>query len=118
LAALQAFAIASGWEQSSFMRRHFLGRALVSTIVHVHLCKQKMQEKHTECQTIFQSFFCCSGVYQFSCTFKKKANTWLMLQVPVPPEWVDALFPRVTALLTQCKQGMPGCSLAKGKQMT
>ncbi|KAL0028730.1 hypothetical protein WJX79_002793 [Trebouxia sp. C0005] len=29
LAALQAFAIASGWEQSSFMRRHFLGRALV-----------------------------------------------------------------------------------------
>ncbi|DBB05629.1 TPA: hypothetical protein ACH3X1_012246 [Trebouxia sp. C0004] len=28
LAALQAFAIASGWEQSSFMRRHFLGRAL------------------------------------------------------------------------------------------
>jgi len=31
LAALQAFAIASGWEQSSFMRRHFLGRALVRT---------------------------------------------------------------------------------------
>ena len=28
-AALQAFAIASGWEQSSFMKRHFLGRALV-----------------------------------------------------------------------------------------
>ncbi|DBA83106.1 TPA: hypothetical protein ACH3X2_006634 [Trebouxia sp. C0005] len=28
--ALQAFAIASGWEQSSFMRRHFLGRALVT----------------------------------------------------------------------------------------
>ncbi len=39
LAALQAFAIASGWEQSSFMRRHFLGRALVSTVVHVHFCK-------------------------------------------------------------------------------
>ena len=32
LAALQAFVIASGWEQSSFMRRHFLGRALVRTI--------------------------------------------------------------------------------------
>ena len=32
LAALQAFAIASGWEQSSFMRRHFLGRALVRRI--------------------------------------------------------------------------------------
>ena len=32
LAALQAFAIASGWEQSSFMRRHFLGRALVMKI--------------------------------------------------------------------------------------
>ncbi|KAL0050179.1 hypothetical protein WJX82_005939 [Trebouxia sp. C0006] len=30
LAALQAFAIASGWEQSSFMRRHFLVRALVT----------------------------------------------------------------------------------------
>ncbi|KAL0032293.1 hypothetical protein WJX79_002910 [Trebouxia sp. C0005] len=30
LAALQAFAIASGWEQYSFMRRHFLGRALVT----------------------------------------------------------------------------------------
>ncbi len=29
LAALQAFVIASGWEQSSFMRRDFLGRALV-----------------------------------------------------------------------------------------
>lgn len=32
LAALQAFAIASGWEQSSFMRRHFLGRALVRRV--------------------------------------------------------------------------------------
>ena len=32
LAALQAFAIASGWEQSSFMRRHFLVRALVRRI--------------------------------------------------------------------------------------
>ena len=32
LAALQPFAIASGWEQSSFMRRHFLGRALVRGI--------------------------------------------------------------------------------------
>ncbi len=31
LAALQAFAIASGWERSSFMKRHFLGRALVRT---------------------------------------------------------------------------------------
>ncbi|DBB07155.1 TPA: hypothetical protein ACH3X1_011726 [Trebouxia sp. C0004] len=30
LAALQAFAIASGWEQSSFMRHHFLGRALAT----------------------------------------------------------------------------------------
>ena len=41
LAALQAFAIASGWEQSSFMRRHFLGRALVSSIAAVemsHIC--------------------------------------------------------------------------------
>jgi len=30
LAALQAFAIAAGWEQTSFMKRHFLGRGLVS----------------------------------------------------------------------------------------
>ena len=42
LAALQAFAIASGWDQSSFMRRHFLGRALVSMTVHVQLCKKKL----------------------------------------------------------------------------
>ena len=38
LAALQAFAIASGWEQSSFMRRHFLGRALVRRIALKSLC--------------------------------------------------------------------------------
>ncbi|KAL0034269.1 hypothetical protein WJX77_006334 [Trebouxia sp. C0004] len=30
LAALQAFAIPGGWEQTSFMKRHFLGRALVA----------------------------------------------------------------------------------------
>ncbi len=29
----------------------------------------------------------------------EKSNTWFMLQVPVPPEWVDAIFPRVRALL-------------------
>ncbi len=34
LAALQAFAIASGWEQSSLMRHHFLGGALVRTIAY------------------------------------------------------------------------------------
>ena len=27
------------------------------------------------------------------------SNTWQMLQVPVPAEWVDAIFPRVRALL-------------------
>jgi len=30
LSALVAFAIAGGWDQTSFMRRHFCGRALVS----------------------------------------------------------------------------------------
>ena len=30
LIALVAFAIAGGWDQTSFMRRHFCGRALVS----------------------------------------------------------------------------------------
>jgi len=29
LSALVAFAIAAGWDQTSFMRRHFCGRALV-----------------------------------------------------------------------------------------
>ncbi len=29
LSALVAFAIAGGWDQTSFMRRHFCGRALV-----------------------------------------------------------------------------------------
>lgn len=37
LAALQAFAIASGWEQSSFMRHHFLGRALARRSYRVDL---------------------------------------------------------------------------------
>ncbi len=49
LAALQAFAIASGWEQSSFMKRHFLGRALVNTYItieHVHLCKKKCRKAY------------------------------------------------------------------------
>ena len=36
LAALQAFAIAAGWEQTSFMKRHFLGRGLVSTTAVAH----------------------------------------------------------------------------------
>ncbi len=31
--------------------------------------------------------------------FLEKVNTWLILQVPVPPEWVDVIFPRVRALL-------------------
>jgi len=48
LAALQAFAIASGWDQSSFMRRHFLGRALVSRTVHV---QKETAEKNVETQS-------------------------------------------------------------------
>ncbi len=108
LAALQAFAIASGWEQSSFMRRHFLGRALVSTIVHVHLCKQKVQKRHTSQTNVkqnFNSFFATLEFIKFPVHLclpafsLKKANTWLMLQVPVPAGWVDAIFPRVRALL-------------------
>jgi len=45
LAALQAFAIASGWEQSSFMKRHFLGRALVR--ITAFLLHAKLQQVET-----------------------------------------------------------------------
>ncbi len=34
LSALVAFAIAAGWDQTSFMRRHFCGRALVRLSAH------------------------------------------------------------------------------------
>jgi hypothetical protein len=67
LAALQAFAIASGWEQSSFIKRHFLGRALVSTIEHVYLCKKKCR-KADRLPNKIQSNFCCFGIDQFTCT--------------------------------------------------
>ncbi len=65
------------------MRRHFLGRALVSTIVHVHLCKQKVQKSIQNIKQIFNSFcaalvfinfpvhFCLPAVYL------EKANTRL-----------------------------------------
>ncbi len=114
LAALQAFAIASGWEQSSFMRRHFLGRALVSTIVHVHSCKKKMQKSMQQVKQILNSKLCIFDFHNCTCTFVLTSTCWrkqilqpttsvrrqwLILQVTVPPEWIDAIFPGVRRLL-------------------
>jgi len=72
LAALQAFAIAGGWEQTSFMKRHFLGRALVSAICyntrhHIHPVDVK----------------CSHG------------SKHAVVQVAVPDEWIDSLLPGV-----------------------
>ncbi len=87
------------------MRRHFLGRALVSTMVHVHLCKQKVQKTIQNVKQNINPIFAAlvfikSPVHLcMPAVSGEKLNTWQMLQVPVPPEWVDAIFPRVRALL-------------------
>jgi len=74
LSALVAFAIAGGWDQTSFMRRHFCGRALVS---------------------------CCDSMHAeiWTCIFSVLHNTVVDLQVPVPHEWIDSLFPEVRRIL-------------------
>ena len=70
------------------------------------LMQTESAEKHTEFQTnlnpfcaalVFINFLYISACQQF--LWKKQTPDWQMLQVPVPPEWVDAIFPRVRALL-------------------
>jgi len=72
LAALQAFAIAGGWEQTSVMKRHFLGRALVSAI-----CYNTRHHRHPV------DMKCSHG------------NKHAVVQVAVPHEWIDRLLPGV-----------------------
>ncbi len=92
------------------MRRHFLGRALVSTTVHaqmyIYACtEQKVQKSIQNVKQNFNPTFATLVFIKFPVhvclppVSWEKANTWLMLQVPVPPEWVDAIFPKVRALL-------------------
>jgi len=78
LSALVAFALAGGWDQTSFMRRHFCGRALVS---------------------------CCDSMHVeiWTCIFSALHDTVVDLQVPVPDEWIDSLFPEVRMILEYVK---------------
>ena len=87
------------------MRRHFLGRALVSTMVHVHFYTQKVQKNIQNVKQSFNSIFAALVAFKYPVHLCLPAvsgecsNIWQMLQVPVPAEWVDAIFPKVRALL-------------------
>jgi len=74
LSALVAFAIAAGWDQTSFMRRHFCGRALV------RLCPQLAIAMSWQCQSVVL-------LPQQS------------LQISVPEPWIDSLLPGVRTVL-------------------
>jgi len=76
LSALVAFAIAAGWDQTSFMRRHFCGRALVK------LCPQLAKAMSWQCQSVL---------------FLPEKS----LQVSVPEPWIDSLLPGVRTLLEE-----------------
>jgi len=76
LSALVAFAIAAGWDQTSFMRRHFCGRALVK------LCPQLAEAMSWQCQSVL---------------FLPEKS----LQVSVPEPWIDSLLPGVRTLLEE-----------------
>ena len=76
LSALVAFAIAAGWDQTSFMRQHFCGRALV------RLCPQLATAMSWQCQSVL---------------FLPDKS----LQVSVPEPWIDSLLPGVRTVLEQ-----------------
>ena len=81
LSALVAFAIAAGWDQTqpaatSFVRRHFCGRALV------RLCPQLAIAMSWQCQSVL---------------FLPDKS----LQVSVPEPWIDSLLPGVRIVLEQ-----------------
>ena len=58
LSALVAFAIAASWDQTSFMRRHFCGRALV------RLCPQLATAISWQCQSVL---FYLTSLCRFRC---------------------------------------------------
>jgi len=79
LSALVAFAIAGGWDQSSFMRRHFCGRALVR----------------------FRVQFGCASTCARPCPLVIRSKALLLsgLRISVPDHWIDSLFPEVRRIL-------------------